>query len=491
LLRGWSATLGASKITGNLGVNPSAAVVGFPPGIVTGTIHKDDSVALRAKNDLASAYGALASDSCTGNLTGQNLGGLTLTPGVYCYSSAASLSGRLTLNTGGNAGAVYVFQISGSLTTSGSASVVMTGGSGCNVFWQVGGAAVLGTKTEFAGSILSAGSITMGSGTNSTGAAMTKDGSMVMSNNQVASQCSNFIWKQQMEHIPPPVTGCYQIAYPNAAWGQMACRQAPDNVTFNMGAGFYGPEALTPSGTTIGTAIGEFSSMTGYSSEDSAGTCCNLANYYSIQLNTNKFYIYYDNEYTFAWFQFVWANDPGIGEGYAQMELWLLNWYSNNNNSCPSGSPGTDIGAWGNDGIDCTALTYSAITNEDDPSNLPNLTLEGSVLSPSGTSVEFCDSTYCDSIAVSDILGLHSAWTETDFDVYGFCCGYQADFYGTGSSGADWLSTVYLYNVSGSPFTPMATTLEPFTGETNNLNYYSLSSYFGSYDFYECNTTPC
>ena len=112
-------------------------------------LYKDDSVVLQAQDNLSSAYTALVSDSCTTNLTGQNLGGLTLTRGVYCYSSAASLSGTLTLNPEGSANALYVFQIAGSFTTSSSSTVVMPGGDGCDVFWQVGGAAVLGTKTSF------------------------------------------------------------------------------------------------------------------------------------------------------------------------------------------------------------------------------------------------------------------------------------------------------------------------------------------------------
>ena len=192
LAAGAISNVGPSIITGNLGVDSGAAVVGFPPGTVTGTIHKDDSVALQAKNNLTNAYNALAHDSCAGNLTGKNLGGLTLIPGVYCFSSAASLSGTLTLNPQGNANALYVFQISGALVTSDSSSVIMTGGSGCNVFWQVGGAAVLGAHTAFAGSILSVGSITMGTGTNITGEALTQDGSVVMHTNHVASQCLIF-----------------------------------------------------------------------------------------------------------------------------------------------------------------------------------------------------------------------------------------------------------------------------------------------------------
>jgi hypothetical protein len=229
---------GPSNVTGNLGVDPSAAVVGFPPGVVTGTIYKDDSAALQAKDDLASAYSALEGDSCTESLTGHSLGGLTLTPGVYCYSSAASLDGTLTLNTEGDTTGLYVFQIEGSLTTSGSSSVIMTSGSGCNVFWQVGGSAMLGSQTAFAGSILSVGAITMGAGANITGVAMTQDGSVAMSTNHVASQCSHYMYDSSMSQTPTPGTGCWESTYPSATWGQVACvseKVAPTDVGALMG----------------------------------------------------------------------------------------------------------------------------------------------------------------------------------------------------------------------------------------------------------------
>jgi hypothetical protein len=89
---------GATTVTGDLGVRPGTAVTGFPPGIVNGTIHAADAVALQAQTDLTVAYNILAGMACSTTLTGQNLGGLTLTPGVYCFASTAQLTGTLTLN---------------------------------------------------------------------------------------------------------------------------------------------------------------------------------------------------------------------------------------------------------------------------------------------------------------------------------------------------------------------------------------------------------
>jgi hypothetical protein len=101
------AVLGASAVTntgpttvvGGLGVSPGTAVTGFPPGVVTGgTIHSDDAASTQAQADAASAYAALAALPVTQDLSGQDLGGLTLTPGVYHFSSVAQLTGMLTLD---------------------------------------------------------------------------------------------------------------------------------------------------------------------------------------------------------------------------------------------------------------------------------------------------------------------------------------------------------------------------------------------------------
>jgi hypothetical protein len=96
---------GPTVVTGDLGVDPGTAIVGFPPGtVVGGTIHDADAVALQAQTDNTTAYNNLASQSCTSNVS-TDLGGLTLVPGVYCFSSSAQLTGALTLDAGGDASA--------------------------------------------------------------------------------------------------------------------------------------------------------------------------------------------------------------------------------------------------------------------------------------------------------------------------------------------------------------------------------------------------
>lgn len=95
------------------------------------------------------------------------MGGLILTEGVYCFTSAAQLTGTLTLNAQGNAAAVFIFQIGSTLTTASNSSIqVINGGVDCNVWWKVGSSATLGTTTSFAGNILALASITLTTGSN-------------------------------------------------------------------------------------------------------------------------------------------------------------------------------------------------------------------------------------------------------------------------------------------------------------------------------------
>src|SRR5450830_2171852 len=178
---------GSSVITGDLGVSPGSAVTGFPPGlVVSGTIHAADAVALAAQNSVTTAYNSLASQACTQDLTGQDLGGKTLTAGVYCFSSSAQLTGILTLNAQGNANAVFIFKIGSTLTTASGSSVVVTnGGSLCNVFWQVGSSATLGTTTSFVGNILALARITLTTGANASGRALARNGAVTLDTNTV------------------------------------------------------------------------------------------------------------------------------------------------------------------------------------------------------------------------------------------------------------------------------------------------------------------
>ncbi len=179
---------GATTVNGNVGVSPGSSVTGFPPGVVVGgAIHNNDAVAVQAQNDLTTAYNDIATTPCTVDLTGQNLGGLTLTPGVYCFSTSAQLTGALTLDALGNPDALFLFKIGSSLTTaSGSSVTVINGGSSCNhVFWQVGSSATIGTGSSFAGDLLALTSITLTTGANTSGRALARNGAVTLDTNNV------------------------------------------------------------------------------------------------------------------------------------------------------------------------------------------------------------------------------------------------------------------------------------------------------------------
>ena len=189
VLGGQSVTnTGPTVVNGNLGVSPGTAVTGFPPGIVVGgTIHAADAVALQAQSDVTTAYNVLAGQPCNTNLTGQDLGGLTLLPGVYCFSSSAQLTGTLTLDAQGNPSAVFIFQIGSTLTTASNSSVQLINGGNCgNVFFQVGSSATLGTGTTFVGNILALTSVTLGTGASVSGRVLARNGSVTLDNNNIS-----------------------------------------------------------------------------------------------------------------------------------------------------------------------------------------------------------------------------------------------------------------------------------------------------------------
>jgi type VI secretion system secreted protein VgrG len=181
---------GATVISGNLGVSPGSAITGFLPGVVTnGTIHAADAVAANAQDDALAAYNSLAGLAPTLDLTGQDLGGLTLTPGVYRFDSSAQLTGQLTLNLLGDPNSLFVFQIGSTLTTASNSSVVTVNGAECcNAYWQVGSSATLGTSTDFLGSILADTSITLNNGADITdGRALALNGAVTLDNNDISN----------------------------------------------------------------------------------------------------------------------------------------------------------------------------------------------------------------------------------------------------------------------------------------------------------------
>jgi len=183
---------GPTVVCGNVGVSPGSAVVGFtgPPNgtVICGTIHAADAVALQAQSDLTIAYNDAAGRFCepSNNLTGTDLGGLTLVSNVYCFDSSAFLTGTLTLDAQGDPNSVFIFQIGSTLITAVNSTVdLINGAQACNVFWQVGSSATLETGNTFVGNILALTSVTAKTGTTVDGRLLARNGAVTLDDNVI------------------------------------------------------------------------------------------------------------------------------------------------------------------------------------------------------------------------------------------------------------------------------------------------------------------
>lgn len=148
-----------TTVTGDVGVPPpGGTIIGFPPGTLVGTSHLNNAIATQAQSDLTTAYSNAQGQTYTSDLTGMNLGGMTLPGGVYLFTGDAPLSGIVTLS--GGPSAIYVFQIGANLQVGANSTVLLTNGTECkNIFWQVTGNATLKPGTTFIGNVLAGGFI--------------------------------------------------------------------------------------------------------------------------------------------------------------------------------------------------------------------------------------------------------------------------------------------------------------------------------------------
>lgn len=178
---------GLSIVTGDLGLSPGTAITGFPPGTVIGTIHAGDPAAALVQSDLTIAYNDAASRT-GGTLLAGNLGGRTLTPGLYTSTSSLEVSsGDLILDAQGDANAVFLFQMASTFTMTTGRQVILTGGAtAANVFWQVGSSATLGTGSVFKGTVLALASITVTTGAAVEGRLLARTAAVTLDTNTVA-----------------------------------------------------------------------------------------------------------------------------------------------------------------------------------------------------------------------------------------------------------------------------------------------------------------
>jgi ice-binding like protein len=184
---------GPSKISGDLGVSPGTAVTGFPPGVVTnGSVHGADGVAQQAQSDLTTAYDNAAGRTPATTLSPSDLGGRTLAAGVYKAPSALGLTGTVTLDGENDPDAVFIFQAGSTLTTAPDSTVkLIRGAQACNVFWQVGSSATLGTDTTFVGSILALTSATVQTRATVAGRVLARNGQVSLDTNTITRPTCN------------------------------------------------------------------------------------------------------------------------------------------------------------------------------------------------------------------------------------------------------------------------------------------------------------
>jgi Ice-binding-like len=176
---------GPTTLNGDLGTFPTATVTGTSTLTLNGTNHAGDAVTQGAKNDLVTAYDSAAAQGPPAAIS-TDLGGQTLVAGVYNSASSIGLTGALTLDAQGNPNAVFVFQAGSTLTTaSGSSVVLLNGAQACNIFWQVGSSATLGTGSTFRGSILALTDITVTTGATIEGRALARNGAVTLDTNTI------------------------------------------------------------------------------------------------------------------------------------------------------------------------------------------------------------------------------------------------------------------------------------------------------------------
>jgi len=196
---------GPSVVNGDLGLSPGTSVTGFGGpgnGTVTGSTHVADGVALNAQNSMTTAFNALFAQACNTTFgVPTNIGGSTLTPGVYCFASSAQITGDLTLNAQGDPNAVFIFKtgIAGAstLTTApGSRVLLINGTQACNVFWAVTSSATIDTTSTFVGNILAQASISVNNGAHLFGRALAKAAVTLINDVVDATVCAGV--------LPPP-----------------------------------------------------------------------------------------------------------------------------------------------------------------------------------------------------------------------------------------------------------------------------------------------
>jgi hypothetical protein len=184
---------GPTTITGDVGLDPGTATPGFASVTLNGDLHVDDVVAEQAKAALVTAYNDAAGRG-PATTVATELGGQTLIGGVYDSEAGTfGITGTLTLDAQDDPNAVFIFQMASTLITASASSVnLINGAQACNVFWQVGSSATLGTNSSFRGTILALTSISLQTGATVEGRALARNGEVTLDTNTITrAVCSS------------------------------------------------------------------------------------------------------------------------------------------------------------------------------------------------------------------------------------------------------------------------------------------------------------
>ena len=217
---------GPTTLNGDIGTYPTTSETGVGSLTITGTDHNGDAVTQQAKSDLVTAYKTAAGEGPTSPISA-DLGGQTLTPGVYNSASSLGLTGDLTLNGGGDPNALFLFQAGSTLTTASASSITLENGAqACNVFWQVGSSATLGTGSSFQGTLIALTSITLTTGATVEGRMLARNGAVTLDTNTItAPSCATSTTTTTLTATTPTV------ATPTVATPTVTTQQTPAELT--------------------------------------------------------------------------------------------------------------------------------------------------------------------------------------------------------------------------------------------------------------------